>query len=73
MPSTQANPLLAASVFDVQDKVVLITGAGSGMGKAMSLVLSANGAKVFAVGRRLDPLEALIKEAQANGGGKIIP
>ena len=71
MTCTQSNPFLAANVFDVSDKIILITGAGSGMGKAMALVLAANGATVIAVGRRQEPLDQLVKEAE--GAGKIIP
>jgi NAD(P)-dependent dehydrogenase (short-subunit alcohol dehydrogenase family) len=45
-------------------KVALITGAGSGIGKASALALFAAGYSVVLAGRRLEPLEATFSEAQ---------
>lgn len=44
-------------------KVVLLTGASSGMGKEMSLLFAKEGANVVAVARRMNKLEELSKEA----------
>jgi gluconate 5-dehydrogenase len=41
----------AASMFDIKDKVVIITGAGRGLGRAMTFGFAAQGAKVFLAGR----------------------
>lgn len=38
---------LASQIFDVSDKVAFITGAGSGLGRAMAEVLAANGARLY--------------------------
>jgi NAD(P)-dependent dehydrogenase (short-subunit alcohol dehydrogenase family) len=46
-------------------KVAVVTGAGSGMGKAISLLYAQEGAQVIAVGRRRERLEKLIDEASA--------
>jgi len=47
---------------------VLITGAGSGIGYATALELGRAGMFVIAVGRRAEPLQAVVSEIIANGG-----
>lgn len=49
-------------------KTALVTGASGGFGVHFARVLSANGARVALAGRRLEPLEALKAEIEANGG-----
>lgn len=49
-------------------KVVLLTGASSGMGKEMALLFAKEGANVVAVARRLERLEELSKEADDLSG-----
>ena len=49
-------------------KVVLLTGASSGMGKDMALLFAKEGAKVVAVARRLNKLEELSKQSQELSG-----
>jgi NAD(P)-dependent dehydrogenase (short-subunit alcohol dehydrogenase family) len=44
-------------------KIALVTGAGSGVGKAAALALSQNGYVVVLAGRRADKLEEVAKEA----------
>ncbi|TDX59299.1 SDR family oxidoreductase [Orenia marismortui] len=41
----------------LKDKVIVITGAGSGLGRAMSVLFAQKGAKLILVGRGLDKLE----------------
>ncbi|KPK31536.1 MAG: 3-oxoacyl-ACP reductase [Betaproteobacteria bacterium SG8_40] len=53
------------------DKVAIVTGAGSGIGKAVALAFLDNGYRVALAGRRKDALEATIKEAGANGSAAI--
>ena len=53
-------------------KVALITGAGSGIGKAAAILLAKEGAKVAALGRGEDELKETIATIQ-NGGGEAIP
>lgn len=48
-------------------KVALITGAGSGVGKAAALALAKEGFDVGLVGRRAEMLEAVATEARALG------
>ena len=47
---------------NVENKVIIITGATSGIGEATARVLAANGAKVVLSGRREDRLEKLASE-----------
>ena len=48
--------------MDIQDKVVIITGASSGIGAATARLLSARGAKVVLAARREDKLRQLEAE-----------
>ncbi|WP_313458703.1 SDR family oxidoreductase [Pseudomonas sp.] len=49
-------------------KIALITGAGSGIGRAVALGLLADGFSLVLAGRRLEPLQALAEQAIAAGG-----
>ncbi|MGH2361604.1 MAG: SDR family oxidoreductase [bacterium] len=52
----------------IEDKVVVITGASSGIGEATALLLAERGAKVVLGARRLDLLEALAGRIVGAGG-----
>ena len=56
---------------EVQGKVVVITGASSGIGAVTARELARQGASVVLGARRKDKLEALVKEI-AQAGGKAI-
>ncbi len=51
-----------------KDKVVIITGASSGIGEATARMLARNGAKVVLGARRTDRLEAIASEIRSKGG-----
>ena len=53
---------------DLSGKTALITGATSGLGRHFAKLLSASGACVAVTGRRLDRLQSLKKEIEAEGG-----
>ena len=52
----------------LNDKVVVITGASSGIGEAMARVYAEMGAKVVLGARQADKLEALCNEITSRGG-----
>jgi NAD(P)-dependent dehydrogenase (short-subunit alcohol dehydrogenase family) len=52
----------------LKDKVILITGAGSGLGKALALVAGQAGAKVICAGRRKDKIQQTADEVTKAGG-----
>ncbi|MCI8212673.1 3-oxoacyl-ACP reductase [Pseudomonas sp. S25] len=52
---------------NTSSRIALVTGAGSGVGQAVARTLLAEGYKVVVVGRRLEPLQALVDEAHAQG------
>lgn len=56
------------SMFSVAGKVIVVTGASSGIGRSLAAGLAANGAKVATVARRRDRLDALIAEIRKSGG-----
>src|SRR5260221_14618261 len=52
----------------IKDKVVVITGASSGIGEATALLLAERGAKLVLGARRSDRLKALADRIAAAGG-----
>jgi len=61
-------------MFDLSGKVALITGATSGIGQQQALALSKAGAKIVAVGRRVDRLDETLAAIRAAGGeGAVLP
>ncbi|MBD1379876.1 SDR family oxidoreductase [Metabacillus arenae] len=56
---------------NIQNKVVIITGASSGIGGATAKELASKGAKLVLAARREDRLKKLQEEIQNNGGQAI--
>lgn len=52
-------------------KVAIVTGAGTGVGRAAALALLADGYSVVLAGRRLEPLDAVVAESGA--GARALP
>jgi NADP-dependent 3-hydroxy acid dehydrogenase YdfG len=55
-------------MLNIENKVVLITGASSGIGEAAARFLAAKGAKVVLGARRTENLKSIAGEIQATGG-----
>ncbi|MCX2564391.1 SDR family oxidoreductase [Acetobacter thailandicus] len=56
---------------NIEGKVVVITGASSGLGEAAARRLAADGAKIVIGARRLDKLEALVNTLSLGAGAAV--
>ena len=56
---------------NIADKVVVITGASSGIGESIAKLLARNGAKVVIGARRKNRIDAVVKEISAAGGKAV--
>jgi 3-oxoacyl-[acyl-carrier protein] reductase len=60
--------MTTSSLFDLTGETALVTGASSGLGRRFAAVLAEHGARVVALARRKERLEALTREIEARGG-----
>ncbi len=56
-----------------ESKIAIVTGAGSGVGKAAAMALLGAGYRVVLAGRRKEPLEAVAKESGAGDRALAVP
>lgn len=54
--------------MDLQNSVIIVTGAGSGVGRALATAFAAEGARVVCVGRRLDRVQETVSHIRTCGG-----
>lgn len=52
----------------LENKVAIVTGGGTGIGKQAAIDMAAEGAKVLVMGRRVEPLEETVAEIKKAGG-----
>ena len=59
----------------LQDRIIMVTGAGSGIGRTAAIAYAAHGATVILVGRTVSKLESVYDEIEAAGYPKpaIVP
>jgi NAD(P)-dependent dehydrogenase (short-subunit alcohol dehydrogenase family) len=60
-----------STLFSLKGKVVLVTGASSGLGAHFAQVVSEAGAKVVIAARRVERLQALAEQLRSQGGEVI--
>lgn len=65
------KPMLKEGSLD--DKVIVVTGGGSGLGKAMTTYFLELGAKVVITSRNLEKLQAVKIELEEKTGGTVLP
>lgn len=63
------EPMLKEGVL--KDKIAIVTGGGSGLGKAMTKYFLELGAKVVITSRNLEKLQNTAKELEAETGGEV--
>jgi NAD(P)-dependent dehydrogenase (short-subunit alcohol dehydrogenase family) len=59
--------------MSTHSKIAIVTGAGSGVGKAATLALLKDGYRVVLAGRRVEPLMAVITESGASDRALAVP
>ncbi|KAI9699975.1 MAG: hypothetical protein M1836_002509 [Candelina mexicana] len=71
--STNNADFQLSEVFNIKDKVALVTGGGSGIGLMCVQALAVNGAKVYIVGRTEEKLQTVAETHGKDIAGQIIP
>jgi citronellol/citronellal dehydrogenase len=64
--ASQGSRIFAPGLLEGQ--VCVVSGAGTGLGRASALELARLGATVIGCGRRREPLEEMVREVEAAGG-----
>ncbi|GAA0971669.1 Dihydroanticapsin 7-dehydrogenase [Nocardioides aquaticus] len=67
-----STPGTTSNQYALDDRVVLVTGGGSGIGRAVAHAFLANGARVAVAGRRREPLEETLAPYDADRGLVVV-
>jgi len=68
---TSAKPFSVCELFALDGSVAVVTGASSGLGRRMALILASAGARVLMVARRIDRLNQIVAEHPALAEGLV--
>lgn len=71
--STNNHQFLSSDLFNVKDRVAVVTGGGSGIGLMCAQALAVNGARVYLVGRTKEKLDKTISVHGKDIAGELIP
>jgi len=71
MESILFNTMLQAD--SLKNKVIVVTGGGTGLGKSMSQIFLQLGAKIVITSRKMDVLEQTAKELELLTNGEVLP
>ena len=53
----------------LKDKIVIVTGGGTGIGKAIAVIFAQEGAKVSICGRTPETIDETARQIRQEGGG----
>ena len=62
-----------SNLFNLDGRIALVTGGGTGIGLMIARGLATNGAKVYIGGRRKEVLETVAAQWSVQGKGTLIP
>ena len=57
--------------MSIKDKVIIITGASSGIGEATAILLAQKGAKLVLAARREEKLQTIVEKIKENSGEAV--
>jgi NAD(P)-dependent dehydrogenase (short-subunit alcohol dehydrogenase family) len=63
---------MSATLFDLSDKVAIVTGSSRGIGRSIAIRMAQHGAKVVVSSRKADACEKVADEIKAAGGDAIV-